>query len=140
MSEAQFSATDQVLIGQAMEYGDGRSATERKMDRLSQRVAYAEGQVQNLSDEVRALRKQVDENSQEASRTASNLAALKDQVDGLRQWVVRLVREKEAADIETVCAWCGVHMSGPVGADREHTSHGICEKCLDVEFPEKVTA
>ena len=43
-------------------------------------------------------------------------------------------------DIETVCAWCGVHMSGPVGADREHTSHGICEKCLDVEFPEKVTA
>ena len=60
------------------------------------------------------------------------------QIARQRRLTARLMPGQE--DIETVCAWCGVHMSGPVGADREHTSHGICEKCLDVEFPEKVTA
>ena len=136
----RYSEQDQILIGQAIEGGDGRSATERKMDRLSQRVACAEGQVQNLSDEVRALREQVDESVRQNSRTEAELAALRGQVDGLKQWVGRLVREKEAAEIETVCAWCHRHMTGPVGAAPERVSHGICPKCLEEKFSEKAAA
>ena len=137
-SGVRYSEADQIAIGQAIEYGDGRSDTERKMDRLSQLVAYAGGQVQNLSDEVQKLRKQLDEGLREESRTEADLAQLKEQVDGLKQWVVRLVREKEG--IETICAWCGKHISGPVGAAPKRVSHGICPQCLEREFPEKVTA
>ena len=42
--------------------------------------------------------------------------------------------------IETVCAWCHRHISGPVGADPKNVSHGICPECLKEKFPEKVTA
>lgn len=137
--EYKFTPEDADAIANAMAY-DGRSDTERKVDRLSQRVAYAEGQVQNLSGEVRGLRRQVDDYRQEDLRTAADLAQLKDEVDGLRQWVVRLVREKEAAEIETVCAWCGEHISGPEDAAPERVSHGICPKCLEEKFPEMATA
>ena len=141
MSETQgpyFTPADADDIANSMAY-DGRSDAERKMARLSQLVAYTGGQVQNLSGEVRGLRKQVDEYSQKDSRTAADLAQLKDEVDGLRQWVVRLVREKEAAEIETVCAWCGKHISGIEGAAPERVSHGICPQCLKEHFPEMVT-
>ena len=136
-----FTPADADDIANSMAY-DGRSDTERKMSRLSQLVAYTGGQVQNLSGEVRSLRKQVDDYSQEELRRETDLAQLKDQVDGLRQWVVRLVREKEAAEIETVCAWCvpHKHISGPIGAPPERVSHGICPECLEREFPEMVTA
>ena len=136
-----FTPADADDIANSMAY-DGRSDTERKMSRLSQLVAYTGGQVQNLSGEVRSLRKQVDDYSQEELRRETDLAQLKDQVDGLRQWVVRLVREKEAAEIETVCAWCvpHKHISGPVGAPPERVSHGICPKCLEEKFPEKAAA
>lgn len=36
--------------------------------------------------------------------------------------------------IETRCAWCGVHMAGDVGAIV--MSHGICGVCSEREFPE----
>ena len=134
-----FTPADADDIANSMAY-DGRSDAERKIDRLSQLVAYSGGQVQNLSGEVRSLRKQVDDYSQEELRRETDLAQLKDEVDGLRQWVVRLVREREAAEIETVCAWCGKHISGPEDAAPERVSHGICPKCLEEKFPEMVTA
>ena len=35
---------------------------------------------------------------------------------------------KEDADVfERVCAWCGEHLGGTVGA--EMVTHGICERC-----------
>ena len=46
----------------------------------------------------------------------------------------------KASEIETVCAWCSTHLSGPVGARPERVSHGICPQCLEEKFPEKVTA
>ena len=55
--------------------------------------------------------------------------------------VARLqLRKLEAEAIETVCAWCHRHMSGPVGAPPERTSHGICARCAEREFPGEVTA
>ena len=52
----------------------------------------------------------------------------------------RMSALEKAAEIETVCAWCHEHMSGPVGAAPERVSHGICPRCLEEKFPEKVTS
>ena len=51
----------------------------------------------------------------------------------------RMEALEKAAEIETVCAWCHRHMSGPVGAAPQRVSHGICPQCLEEKFPEKVT-
>ena len=50
------------------------------------------------------------------------------------------VELQKAAEIETVCAWCGKHLSGVEGAAPERVSHGICPECLEEKFPEKATA
>lgn len=36
--------------------------------------------------------------------------------------------------MRTICAWCSKHISGPLEAPANQTSHGICENCLIVEF------
>lgn len=51
----------------------------------------------------------------------------------------KLEAAREAAEIETVCAWCGTHISGVEGATPEHVSHGICPECEAREFPAEVT-
>ena len=49
------------------------------------------------------------------------------------------LRKLEAArSIKTVCAWCGKFLGGDVGADAEHTSHGICQTCAEAFKPEAV--
>ena len=50
------------------------------------------------------------------------------------------LHRRQAGETETVCAWCGKHMSGPVGAQPERQSHGICPECEAREFPAEVTA
>jgi len=45
-------------------------------------------------------------------------------------------RQEDAGEIETVCCICHAHLRGPVGAPR--VSHGLCDKCLEEKFPEKV--
>ena len=95
---------------------------------------------ESYSDEWRKSKKdkRIEELTEQVEALTREIKALREELAHQRRLTARLMPGQE--DIETVCAWCGVHMSGPVGADREHTSHGICEKCLDVEFPEKVTA
>jgi len=53
---------------------------------------------------------------------------------------LHLRKLEESRQIETVCAWCQTHMSGPVGAAPERVSHGICPECLKEHFHEEVTA
>ena len=53
---------------------------------------------------------------------------------------LHLRKLEEAREIETVCSWCNAHLSGPVGADAEHTSHGICATCAEAFEPEAVRA
>jgi len=50
------------------------------------------------------------------------------------------LHKRQAGEIETICAWCHEHLSGPEQAPPERTSHGICADCLAREFPEQVTA
>lgn len=50
------------------------------------------------------------------------------------------LHKRQAGEIETICAWCHEHISGPVGSPPERVSHGICADCLAREFPEQVTA
>jgi hypothetical protein len=53
---------------------------------------------------------------------------------------LHLRKLEEAREIETVCAWCNTHLSGPVGAAPENVSHGICVTCAEAFEPEAVTA
>lgn len=53
---------------------------------------------------------------------------------------LHLRKLEESRQIETVCAWCQTHMSGPVGAAPERVSHGICPECLKEHFHEEMTA
>ena len=53
---------------------------------------------------------------------------------------LELRRLEEARSLETVCAWCSTHISGVVGADAEHTSHGICASCAENMETEVVRA
>ena len=72
------------------------------------------------------------------SSLRGDIELLRDELAAQRRTMAQMMREREV--IETVCAWCGEHLAGPVGADAEHRSHGICPKCLEEQFPETVTA
>ena len=50
------------------------------------------------------------------------------------------LHRRQNGEIRTVCAWCGAHIGGPVNAPPERTSHGICARCAEREFPGEVTA
>ena len=80
------------------------------------------------------------------SGLTAELEGLREELTAQRRVIAQLMRERVAApvlkasEIETVCAWCGKHISGPEGASPERVSHGLCPECLEEKFPEKATA
>ena len=51
-----------------------------------------------------------------------------------------LGREYKVAHTTILRIVQGASYKRPVGADSAHKSHGICPKCMEEKFPEKVTA
>jgi hypothetical protein len=39
----------------------------------------------------------------------------------------------EEPPLKVVCAWCGLHLSGPENVAEDRISHGICKVCLEEE-------
>lgn len=122
--ESQFSPADADAIANAMAAGDSPA------------------HVRTLRMMVRSLTTQF-HHEQAARQDAESamrgeIEALREELATQRRATAQMMRERGA--IETVCSFCLTHMSGPVGAAPENTSHGICEKCLEEKYPEKVTA
>jgi hypothetical protein len=124
--EYKFTPADADAIANAMAAGDGLIDGNIRALRVS---------VKTLSTQ---LRNEKAARLDAESSLRGELEELREELATQRRVTAQMMRERET--IETVCAWCGSHLEGLAGAAPEHVSHGICEKCLEEKFPERVTA
>lgn len=111
-----------------------KSKKDRRIEDLEQQVNMLSAEVKALREQLRALEtrlRQIELGLEAATALADHLGK---QLDSARR--AEWDRQEDAGEIETVCCICHAHLRGPEGAPR--VSHGLCDKCLEEKFPEKV--